>query len=130
MKRSMMAKIAVGITAAALAIGLAGCSSAGSGASHPLTIGMPNGPQTNNNNPFMPTSAAAILGYTFLMYEPLAQVNPTLPDKAPTPWLASSWKWADDYKSVAITARDGVKWSDGQDFSASQHSPRACGMDA
>ena len=117
MKRSMMAKIAVGITAAALAIGLAGCSSAGSGASHPLTIGMPNGPQTNNNNPFMPTSAAAILGYTFLMYEPLAQVNPTLPDKAPTPWLASSWKWADDYKSVAITARDGVKWSDGKDFS-------------
>jgi peptide/nickel transport system substrate-binding protein len=118
MKRSMMAKIAVGFTAVALAIGLAGCSSAGSGASHPLTIGMPNGPQTNNNNPFMPTSAAAILGYTFLMYEPLAQVNPTLPDKAPTPWLASSWKWADDYKSVAITARDGVKWSDGQDFSA------------
>ena len=117
MKRSMMAKIGVGITAAALAIGLAGCSSAGSGASHPLTIGMPNGPQTNNNNPFMPTSAAAILGYTFLMYEPLAQVNPTLPDKAPTPWLANSWKWADDYKSVAITARDGVKWSDGQDFS-------------
>ena len=118
MKRSMVAKIAVGITAVALAIGLAGCSSSGAGASHPLTIGMPNGPQTNNNNPFMPTSAAAILGYTFLMYEPLVQVNPTQPDQKPTPWLASSWKWAEDYKSVVITARDDVKWSDGQAFSA------------
>ncbi len=118
MKRSMMAKIAVGITAAALAIVLAGCSSSGAGASHPLMIGMPNGPQTNNNNPFMPTSAAAILGYTFLMYEPLAQVNPTQPDQKPTPWLASSWKWAEDYKSVVVTARDDVKWSDGQAFSA------------
>ncbi|MCU1581046.1 MAG: transporter substrate-binding protein [Microbacteriaceae bacterium] len=120
MNRTLMAKIAVGITAAALAITMSGCSSAGAGgaASHPLTIGMPNGPQTNNNNPFMGTSSASSLGYRYMIYEPLAQVNQTAPEKAPTPWLASSWKWSPDFKSLEITARDGVKWSDGKPFTA------------
>jgi len=118
-KRRMMAKIAVGFTAAvATAVALTGCSSGGGSGSHPLTIGMPDGPQTNNSNPFSPTSSATVLGYKFMMYEPLAQVNPTRPDQDPTPWLAKSWKWAADYKSVDITARDGVKWSDGKKFTA------------
>ncbi len=114
----MMAKIAAGIVAAAVAITMSGCAGGGGGASHPLTIGMPNGPQTNNNNPFMPTSAASSLGYSHLLYEPLAQINPTQPDQKPVPWLASSWKFSPDYTSVEITARAGVKWSDGHAFTA------------
>jgi len=119
MKSSMMAKISAGFTAAVLAIGMAGCSSSGSGgASKPLTIAVASGPQINNNNPFVATSAAVAMGYGNLIYEPLAQTNLARPDKAPVPWLANSFKWATDYKSVVITARDGVKWSDGQAFSA------------
>jgi peptide/nickel transport system substrate-binding protein len=116
----MMAKIAVGITTAALAITMSGCSSTGSGGatSHPLTIGMPNGPQTKNNNPFMGTSSGASLGYRYMIYEPLAQVNQTQPNQKPVPWLASSWKWSPDFKTLEITARDGVKWSDGKAFTA------------
>ncbi|TPW73647.1 ABC transporter substrate-binding protein [Schumannella sp. 10F1B-5-1] len=79
---------------------------------------MPNGPQSNNSNPFAPTSSASVLGYRGMMYEPLAQINPTLPDRDPVPWLAKEWKWSEDYTSVEITARDGVKWSDGEKFTA------------
>lgn len=111
-----MAKLAIG--AAAFALVLTGCSgtggSDGGGAEHPLTIGMPNGPQTDNNNPFIATSAASSLGYTWLMYEPLAQWNPTDPATDPEPWLAKSWEWNDDFTSVTITPRDDVTWSDGE----------------
>lgn len=118
MKRSVLAKIAAGITAAATLAVLSGCSGGGAGSGNVLTIGMPNGPQSNNSNPFAPTSSASVLGYRGMMYEPLAQINPTLPDRDPVPWLAKEWKWSEDYKSVEITARDGVKWSDGEEFTA------------
>ncbi|GAB3398093.1 ABC transporter substrate-binding protein [Schumannella luteola] len=118
MKRSMLAKLAAAVTAAATLAVLSGCSGGGASSGDVLTIGMPNGPQSNNSNPFAPTSSAVVLGYRGMMYEPLAQINPTLPDRDPVPWLAKEWKWSDDYKSVEITARDGVKWSDGEKFTA------------
>lgn len=83
-----------------------------------LTIGMPNGSQTNNSNPFVPTSAAKSMGYASVIYEPLAQINTTKPENKPTPWLAKDWTWNKDYTQVTVTARDGVKWSDGKPFTA------------
>ena len=121
MKKRLITKIAVGVTALALAATMSACSGAGSSPGsnqHPLTIGMPDGPQTNNSNPFVTTSSASVLGYTWLMYEPLAQWNPTLPAKDPEPWLAKSWKWTPDFTSVTITPRSDVKWSDGKAFTA------------
>jgi peptide/nickel transport system substrate-binding protein len=111
-----MAKLAVGVATIALAVAVTGCSSPEkeSTAAKPLTIGMPNGPQTNNSNPFVSTSSAAILGYTWLMYEPLAQWNPTLPAEDPTPWLAKEWEWNEDYTAISITPRDDVTWTDGE----------------
>jgi peptide/nickel transport system substrate-binding protein len=79
-----------------------------------LTIGMPNGTQTENNNPFAGTSSAGAMGYKWMIYEPLTQWNPVKPADPATPWLASSVKWADDFKSADITVRDNAKWSDGQ----------------
>jgi peptide/nickel transport system substrate-binding protein len=107
--------------AAALALSLTGCSgsSGGSGSGgHVLTIGMPNGPQQNNSNPFLNTSAANSLGYRFAIYEPLAQVNDTRPANKAIPWLAKSWEWNSDFTQIKITARDGVKWSDGKAMTA------------
>ena len=82
-----------------------------------LKIGMPNGTQTENHNPFAGTSSANALGYKWVLYEPLTQWNPVKPTDPATPWLASSVKWADDYKSADVTARDAT-WSDGQKFTA------------
>ncbi|MHA7985208.1 ABC transporter substrate-binding protein [Rathayibacter sp. CAU 1779] len=111
------------VAAALVAVGLSlsGCSGGGSASEagqRALTIGMPNGPQTNNSNPFLNTSAATSLGYRYAIYEPLAQVNDTRPANKAIPWLAKAWKWNKDYTQLTLTARSGVKWSDGTAFSA------------
>lgn len=109
---------------AALALVATGCSAGGAtgssttAAGQTLTIGMPNGSQTDNSNPFMNTSSAMSLGYAFAIYEPLVQVNPIQPTQDPVPWLAESWKWSDDFTSITFTIRDGVKWSDGEALTA------------
>ncbi|MHA7985203.1 ABC transporter substrate-binding protein [Rathayibacter sp. CAU 1779] len=113
--------IVAAVAFAAVGLTLSGCSSSSGtsgGSGHALTIGMPNGPQTNNSNPFLNTSAASSLGYRFAIYEPLAEVNDTRPAQKATPWLAKSWKWNEDYTKLTLTARDGVKWSDGKPFTA------------
>ncbi|WP_199441954.1 ABC transporter substrate-binding protein [Umezawaea beigongshangensis] len=110
----------LGVVAAATLV-LAGCSGGGvTAASDPnvLTVGMPNGPQTNNNNPFLPTSASSSLGYRYMIYETLAQLNMIKPEEEPTPWLAESWEWSPDYTKITFTTRSGVTWSDGEAFSA------------
>lgn len=109
---------------AALALVATGCSTGGASKTtttapgQTLTIGMPNGTQTDNSNPFMNTSSAMSLGYAFAIYEPLVQVNPVEPNQDPVPWLAESWKWSTDFTSITFTIRDGVKWSDGQALTA------------
>ena len=79
---------------------------------------MPNGPQTENHNPFLTTSAAASLGYRCMIYEPLMMWNPVKPADPCKPWLATKAEWATDYKTVKVTVRDGVKWSDGKPLTA------------
>ncbi|WP_433791273.1 ABC transporter substrate-binding protein [Actinoplanes sp. CA-252034] len=83
-----------------------------------LSIGMPNGTVTENNNPFIGTSAGASLGYRWMIYEPLGQWNNTKPADPLTPWLASEIKWSADYKTVDLTIRDGATWSDGKPLTA------------
>jgi peptide/nickel transport system substrate-binding protein len=65
-------------------------------------------------NPFNPSVNPEALGF---VYEPLIYVN-LLNNQAETPMLASSYKWSADKKSIVFTIRDGVKWNDGQPFSA------------
>ncbi|MDQ1555340.1 MAG: peptide/nickel transport system substrate-binding protein, partial [Actinomycetota bacterium] len=121
MKNKRLLGVAAG--AAVIALALTGCGTssntpAASTSSHVLTIGMPNQQQTNNSNPFLNTSSARSLGYAFAIYEPLAQVNDTRPANKPVPWLASAFTWNADYTQLDLTARKGVKWSDGQPFTA------------
>jgi peptide/nickel transport system substrate-binding protein len=106
-----------GILAAA---GLAACSSSGgSGPAHKaspttvLNIGMPNGSQTDNNNPFLGSSAGASLGYRYMIFEPLAMPNPVEPAQPAKPWLATKWTWSNNYQQLVLTLRNGVTWSDG-----------------
>ena len=50
------------------------------------------------------------------IYETLFLYNPIKIDW--TPWLATDYSWQDNNKKLLLTIRSGVKWSDGQPFSA------------
>ena len=51
-----------------------------------------------------------------MMYEPLAFYS-AFEDKT-TMWLAESYEYSDDYKTLTIKTRPNVTWSDGEPFSA------------
>ncbi|GLZ29207.1 peptide ABC transporter substrate-binding protein [Lentzea sp. NBRC 105346] len=93
-------------------------SSTAGGSAGVLNVGMPNGPQTENNNPFLNSSAASSLGYRRLIFEPLAMVNEIKVTDAPKPWLATKFDWSDNYRKLTLTIRDGVTWSDGKPLTA------------
>ena len=65
-------------------------------------------------NPFNPSFNLQSLGF---IYEPLVHVD-VVGNSKETPMLASAYTWSADSKSIVFTIRDGVKWSDGQAFSA------------
>jgi peptide/nickel transport system substrate-binding protein len=65
-------------------------------------------------NPFNTAVYAEANGF---VYEPLVYVN-IMNNGAETPMLAKSYQWNADKTSVTFTVRDGVKWSDGQPFTA------------
>jgi peptide/nickel transport system substrate-binding protein len=65
-------------------------------------------------NPYNPATTGVSFGF---VYEPLEFVN-ILKSGATTPWLATSSSWSSDFKTLTFTIRSGVKWNDGQPFSA------------
>ncbi|GAA0554067.1 ABC transporter substrate-binding protein [Paractinoplanes ferrugineus] len=122
-RRTLFAAVLAGALATG---GIAACSdspnannaNANKGGVDYLRIGMPNGTQTENHNPFAGTSSANALGYKWMLYEPLLMWNPVKPAEPAKPWLAKEVKWAADFKSADITVRDNATWSDGQKLTA------------
>ena len=117
--------IAVAAASLLAAAGLTACGGSGtttssstSSSSGVLNIGMPDGPQSDNNNPFLASSAANALGYKNVIYEPLVMTNAIEPSQAGTPWLATNWVWSDNYTNLVLTIRNGVTWSDGTPLTA------------
>ncbi|MEV6595842.1 ABC transporter substrate-binding protein [Actinoplanes sp. NPDC051346] len=117
-RRTLFAAALAGVLATG---GIAACSDSpnagnrnSAGGTPFLTVGMPNGPQTENHNPFLTTSAAASLGYKWMIYEPLMMWNPVKPAEKSKPWLATGAEWTPDFRKVTITVRDNATWSDGQ----------------
>ncbi|KQZ83238.1 ABC transporter substrate-binding protein [Microbacterium sp. Root166] len=111
--------VAVGI---ASAIVLTGCTAGGSNSGNAegaaLTIAKPDGAiTTESNNPYLGDSSASKYAYGKVIFESLALVNPT-GDLGTTPWLAESVEWNEDYTQLTAVARDGVTWSDGEEFTA------------
>lgn len=68
---------------------------------------------TRNFNPFSPNAAPMTQQ---AIYEPMLVFNPA--DSTTTPWLATEWQEAKDGTGITFTLRDGVKWSDGEPFTA------------
>jgi len=97
--------------------GSSGNGGSGTGATV-LNVGMPNGPQTENHNPFLGSSSGASLGYRWMIFEPLVMINGIKPTEPGKPWLATEWKWDANYTKLSLTVRDGVKFSDGQPMTA------------
>jgi peptide/nickel transport system substrate-binding protein len=121
-RRKLFAVALAGVLATG---GIAACSSSpnansknSGGGTTFLTVGMPNGPQTENFNPFLSTSAANSLGFKWMIYEPLMMWNPVKPADPAKPWLATGTVWDSAYKKATITLRDNATWSDGQKLTA------------
>jgi peptide/nickel transport system substrate-binding protein len=118
MRKSILAAGAVLVVAGLAFTGCSADTGGGDTGTKVLTVGMPNGPQQPNQNPLATGSASLSLGYAFVVYESLMQNNEIDPTEAPTPWLAESIEWNPEYTQATITPREGVKWSDGEDFTA------------
>ncbi len=69
----------------------------------------------DNFNPFVPAGSNAG-GTLSVIYESLFYQN--LVNGKLTPLLGTAYKWQDHNLQLVVTTRSGVKWSDGQPFSA------------
>ena len=119
------------VSAVALALGMAACSSSssstasgtassssGMGTKTLVVESTPLSPLTQTFNPFSATSTGYTLHSTNLYYEPLFFFNILNPTQAPVPMLATAYSFSNGGKTLTLTTRSGVKWSDGQPFSA------------
>jgi peptide/nickel transport system substrate-binding protein len=68
---------------------------------------------TGNYSPFTPNVSGESIG---IIYEPLVFIN-VLNGKY-TPWLATSYSWANGNKTLTFNLRHGVTWTDGKPFTA------------
>lgn len=116
--------VAVAVAGMAAAALLAGCAGGGSGAGNGeliLNVAGQSDSLTQTFNPFLPNTAQGVTftnaGEGGFIYEPLVQVNRVRIGKD-IPWLAKSWAWTDDNKTLTLQLQENVKWTDGQPFSA------------
>ncbi len=86
------------------------------------TISYPSGDQTeitdpDNMNPYSLGGLGRVRGIlNKTIFEFLYLYNHN--DGTEIPWIAESYKVSDDFKSVDVTLRKGVEWSDGKPFTA------------
>ena len=105
--------------AGVLVAGVAGCSTNSSSSSSGtiLNVGGQADNLTRVFNPYLPDGTAYSLGSKGMIYENLVQIN-YVKVGSDIPWLAKSWEWAPDNKSITFHLQPGVKWADGKAFSA------------
>jgi peptide/nickel transport system substrate-binding protein len=130
-RRSVRTLAAASILALSASV-LAACSSSGSSSStapksssgaaatgQPLVI-VDNVGQVFNRtfNPYLQSSLGVAMNMQDLVYEPLLMFNMMQPTQKPIPWLATGYSWSNGGKTLTLTTRSGVKFSDGKPFSA------------
>ncbi len=123
MKHRLVSSMAA---AAVLALGIAACGgSSSSGSKGSTATGKPLviettalSPMTQTFNPFQSTSTGYTTHAVDLYQQPLFVYNTLNPTQAPIPELGMSYAWSNGGKTLTITTRSGVKWSDGKPFSA------------
>ncbi|MFD3443249.1 ABC transporter substrate-binding protein [Microbacteriaceae bacterium 4G12] len=111
-------------TAAAAVLLMTGCSASGSGSSGGgsgsgsasdtlVAYTGQAGDYQINFNPYSPST----IGGPGEIFEPLFYYN-QLQSGDPKPLLGTEFSWNEDGTVLSVTLRDGVKWSDGEDFTA------------
>jgi peptide/nickel transport system substrate-binding protein len=130
MNRTTVKTLAAASILALSASVLAACSSSGSSSApktssssaatgRPLVIVDNVGQVFNRSfNPYVQSSLAVSMNMQDLIYEPLLMFNMMQPTQAPIPWLATAYAWSNGGKTLTLTTRQGVKFSDGKPFSA------------
>jgi len=119
--RKKRASVGLGVMVLVAAMAVASLAASGAGARNVSTSALPRtstlytsgtawGPYTSFN-PLVPGYSTGTVG---LLYETLFRYDP-LADKF-IPWLATGGQWAG--KTYVLTLRNGVKWNDGQPFTA------------
>lgn len=110
--------------AAAMVVGLAACSpgesNENSGEPTVLDVVRTGSAIQRIFNPYLPVTAFGQGGTgtrNMMIFEPLVHVN-TIKSGEFKPWLATEWEWAEDGKSIHFDLREGVKWSDGEEFTS------------
>lgn len=112
--RRGLAMLAVAVTVTSLGA----CSGGGAkGGSSSEALNVWSGVTGTLNENFNPFYAAPLAGTLGIIYEPLFWYN-FAEESDPTPMLATDYSWNEDGSELSITTRDGVKWQDGEDFSA------------
>ncbi|MFD0330415.1 ABC transporter substrate-binding protein [Streptacidiphilus monticola] len=119
----VIAALGLGLTTAACSSDSkspGGGSSSGSSASGTALVveSNPVASFTEDFNPISTNSIGRLENTSSLIYEPLFQINSLDASQAPIPWLADKAEWSNGNKTVTITLHSGIKWSDGQDFTA------------
>lgn len=124
MKHKVLMSLAAA-TVLALGIGACGGGSSGGGGGKAATgktlvvESTPLSPMTDTFNPFSLTSTGFLTNSTALYNEPLFIFNTLNAAQPPIPFLATGYKWSNGGRTLTLTIRSGVKFSDGKPFSAS-----------
>lgn len=117
------------MVAAAAALGVAACGSSSTSTSPSTGSSTPKVGQplyeeattgvtfTQNFNPFDSASLATGMNMRSLLYEPLYEFD-ALDPTAQNPWLATGFSFSNSGKTLNITVRSGVKFSDGSAMTA------------
>jgi peptide/nickel transport system substrate-binding protein len=132
MNRTTVKTLAAASIIALSASVLAACSSSGSSSAtspksstgtaatgQPLVI-VDNVGQVFNRtfNPYLQSSLGVAMNMQDLVYEPLLMFNMMQPTQKPIPWLATGYSWSNGGKTLTLTTRQGVTFSDGKPFTA------------
>jgi peptide/nickel transport system substrate-binding protein len=122
MKYKLAGSIAV---AAVLGLGIAACGNSSHSPGTSSTQGKPLviettalSPMTDSFNPFVNTSTGYVMHAVDLYNLPLYVFNTLKPTEAPIPELATNYAWSNGGRTLTLTIRSGVKWSDGKPVTA------------
>lgn len=114
--RVTMAAAMVGcVLATAACTGTTSSATSTAGATLKVTAGA-SGPFTDNFNALIASSSSASGFAAYAIFEPLLQED--FGSGKTRPWLVSSYTWGPDGKTLTLKTKEGVKWSDGETFTA------------